>query len=187
MSANTNAPAAGNGSGRTSGTEKDTTILQNQDSFVRRLIANQTDSGDYPDTWRPAPGEYLAGELVRVVEAPNAATGELVGVAHIRDGHTGELLAVWLTHQLLREKWHAVAPQPGEHVGIIYKGQRTSGSGRTYKLYSVQVDRTPEQDQVRDRLDEIAALIGADLSRAARTLAWLRSDAAAGEVDHGIF
>jgi len=159
-----------------------------RDPFVRRLLEDSADSTEIPDTWRPAPGDYLDGELVRVVEAPSGSTGQLVPVAHIRNQQSGETLAVWLTHHVLRDKWQAAAPQPGERVGIVYQGEQTSSSGRTYKKYRLEVDRTPEQDQVRVKLDEIAALIGADPGRADRTLTWLQGEAErGGEVDHAIF
>jgi hypothetical protein len=93
-----------------------------------------------PSSWRKEDEPELAGYYVSE-STKTLGTGESCRVVVIADARTGEQRAVWLWHQVLRERLDEAQPQPGELVLIAYQGEGESAEGRAFHRYAVVVDR----------------------------------------------
>lgn len=113
------------------------------DPFLDRLdaAARGDDRPDeHIDTWRPVePGSRLVGRLVRIVRDVQTQYGP-ADVAHIDDELAEQTLALWLTSVALKQAWSDANPAPGDRVGVVFVGEKTSANGRTYKRWSVLID-----------------------------------------------
>ena len=96
----------------------------------------EADDGTYPETWKPLPGDILAGTLVRY-EKVNSQSGPAT-VAVINDENSGRLFSVWLTPTVLRSEFDKMmfdnAAAKGAHcvdetrvVDIAFDGDQATG------------------------------------------------------------
>ena len=123
-------------------------------SDIESRLKDNYQSDEYADTWKPdGEGEMLVGTFEKMAEGTTSYG--TYPIAHIRE-EGGQLRAVWFFHAVLRDQWDAAGPEPGDEVGIIYKGQR-DGRDFTYHAYGVEVERrdseTPTADREARRLD----------------------------------
>ena len=110
-------------------------------------------SDEYADTWKPdGEGEMLVGTFEKMAEGTTSYG--TYPIAHIRE-EGGQLRAVWFFHAVLRDQWDAAGPEPGDQVGIIYKGQR-DGRDFSYHAYGVEVERQAGGDTAPRKPDRPA-------------------------------
>jgi hypothetical protein len=123
-------------------------------SDLKERLQDNYRSDEFADTWRPeAEGEMLVGTFEKMAEGTTSYG--TYPIAHIRD-ESGQLRAVWFFHAVLKDQWEQAEPEPGDQVGIIYKGQR-EGSDFRYHAYGVEVERqggdaTPTREPERPAL-----------------------------------
>jgi hypothetical protein len=102
------------------------------------------DSGERPDRWDPKPGDMLVGTLVRYKGPFETQYGQAF-VAQVMDESTGKDWSVWLLETVLLSEFQALAPNPGERIGIKYVGLQKRDHGDPYKMFIVRVDRKGEE------------------------------------------
>jgi hypothetical protein len=97
---------------------------------------------EFPETWRPSPGDELTGTFVRLDEGAgkDGNTAKIVVLADADGVEHG----VWLWHTVLRAGFARLRPKRGETVRVVYRGERRSGSDRTYHDYVVSA---PEREE----------------------------------------
>jgi len=111
--------------------------------MARNLAAElDADTGEHPESWKPAPGDKLVGRLVRYDKAPGRYGPCFLAVLDVagegdKASQGAHLVAVWLSHAVLLEKFKELRPAPGESVGI----KRLVDAGKGYARYMVKVDR----------------------------------------------
>jgi hypothetical protein len=96
---------------------------------------------DWPEAWRPVPGEILVG----TVESFDTWVGKYGETPVVFVWHEVEqrLVAVYLSAMVLRQEFEKLHPQPGARIGIKYLGR---AAGKSYHKYRVILDpsvRTP--------------------------------------------
>jgi hypothetical protein len=97
--------------------------------------------GEWPERWAPEPGDMIVGQLVRY-DGPIETEYGPGHVAVILDEDSGAERSVWLLETVLVNEFAALAPDPGERVGVKYMGLKTpKGGGKPYKNYVVRVQR----------------------------------------------
>lgn len=107
-------------------------------SDLKERLKDDQREDEWARAWKPeAEGEMLTGTFERMEEVK--VEHGTYPVAHIREDETGELRAVWMFHKVLRVEWEEQEPQPGDRVGIIYKGRR-EGQTYAYHHYGVEVE-----------------------------------------------
>lgn len=110
------------------------------DEILRRL------NGERPpaETWKPAPGDVLIGEVVDLDEI-EVEHGSYPVITVLRDG---KRFAWHAKPSVARFELARVAPEVGDMIGIRYDGQP---AGRSYHLFRVVLDRPPRIDWARYR------------------------------------
>lgn len=113
---------------------------------------------DYPDlvpeSWKPKPGDKIAGELVRYDQGQSPFGPCWLAVLRVEatKDHGEYLAAVWLSHKVLMERFKALRPKVGEHVGIKRLSDAVDDDGATrYARYAVLIDGrgdTPDWNKI---------------------------------------
>ncbi len=96
---------------------------------------------DYPEAWRPKPGDKLVGELVHVEERDGGYGA--YPVLTIRD-QDGKDWAWHGMHSVARGEVGRLQPRIGERLGVKYLGKLTGKTaGTTYHGWKVRAERVP--------------------------------------------
>lgn len=96
--------------------------------------------GTNSDSWKPDPGDILAGTLVRYEKA-NSVHGPKV-VAIVDDISAGHRYAVWLSPKVLVSEFEKHRPKPGERIAI----KRLLDHANGYKVFRLLVDRDVDEE-----------------------------------------
>lgn len=98
---------------------------------------------DYPEAWRPDPGEKIAGKVVAVVMGPDMGYGSYPIVTLETSG--GER-AIHAFHTVLRTELARRRPRVGDPLEVTYQGKRSpkSGNGNDFHVYRVIGGQEPE-------------------------------------------
>jgi hypothetical protein len=92
--------------------------------------------GDFPETWRPDPGDRLIGKVTRKDEVTTQYG--LTRLLEIDDANVGTI-AVFCGSTVLSQVWGDV--NEGDLLDLTYQGEVVSEkSGRTFKSYLAEVD-----------------------------------------------
>ena len=115
--------------------------LSGQHASINRLREKTRDLDvALPPAWAPEPGGELVGHFVRWSEG-TTSRGETHPIAVFREDGGMRELSVWCFYTVLRSKLQGKDLQPGELCLITRKADRTSKQGKSYRDYSVAVDR----------------------------------------------
>jgi hypothetical protein len=114
--------------------------LQNQPDETRAARLASEVARDFPESWRPQPGDVLVGEYVRRDTGTSSYDGSTVPILVLRD-EAGKEWGAWVFHTVLRQQLAAKRPRVGELVAIRYEGKRQGAGGSTYHCYRVAVER----------------------------------------------
>lgn len=95
---------------------------------------------DYPDSWKPEPGDILAGKLVRI-SARDAGHGPYP-IIEVED-RDGERLAFHGFHTVFRSEFEDQDPSVGDLIAVRYEGVP---DGKRYHAYTVKVKRADNGD-----------------------------------------
>lgn len=87
-------------------------------------------NADYPEAWRPDPGESILGEVVEI-SSRETEYGRYRIIVLKRDGD-GARLAIHAFHQVLEQELARIQPQIGHRIGIKYLGKP---EGKNYASY----------------------------------------------------
>ena len=115
-----------------------------QQSTRRDLAAELDAEGDeFPESWRPRPGDKLVGTVVRYTEGDSRFGPKWVCVLRcVNDAGAEYLCSVWLSHTVLYNEFLKLRPRIAERIGIKRLSDEDSAGGR-YARYLVRVDRPP--------------------------------------------
>ena len=91
--------------------------------------------GDYPEAWRPEPGDVLVGRLVRYDKAKTPYGERDIAVVHDEDLDTD--ISVWLIHTVLIGEFKEQQPKVGDRLAI----KRFTDSQKGYRRYTLVVER----------------------------------------------
>lgn len=105
--------------------------------------ATQTDEtqSDFPEAWKPNPGDTLSGVLTNVEVIDPGGNGAYPCVT-VKTSD-GTLRAIHAFHQVLRNGIARRRPKMGDELTITYHGKREGGAYGGYHSYAV----TGGQDQ----------------------------------------
>ena len=96
----------------------------------------QKDSNGESEVWSPdTPGEKIVGEIVEVLAGESDYQTEKIPVLKLQT-RNGEEKLVFLSRQVLRDKWKEAGKPTEGVVGIKYLGRRRSQNGREYYNYA---------------------------------------------------
>lgn len=100
---------------------------------------------DYPEAWKPDPGDSVKGTVRQVALSPDMGYGPYPIVT--LDTPQGEL-AVHAFRSILRTELARCRPGVGDEIEIQYVGKRSpkSGKGNEYHVYRVLGGKEPEFD-----------------------------------------
>lgn len=92
---------------------------------------------DYPEAWKPEPGDKIAGKVIGVTQSPDFGYGPYPIVTLNVDGTER---AVHAFHHVLRTELARRRPRVGDDLEIVYQGQRKpkSGTNNPFHAYRVQ-------------------------------------------------
>jgi hypothetical protein len=113
------------------------TLAHDEDRFAR-LQAEV----EYPEAWKPEPGETLVGLAVRWEEVTLDRDGD-ERTCHVLTVRTqdGSERSVWCWHFVLRHELVGKV-EPGDFVAISYRGRKTKQEGDgDYAAYRVAIDK----------------------------------------------
>lgn len=96
--------------------------------------------GEYPESWIPAVGDILVGEVLRY--SRGTTNWGSYPICVLRDERTGEERSVWLMHTVLLDEFRKQRPKVGERVGVK---RLPDADGGRYRRYALRIDR-PEPD-----------------------------------------
>ena len=121
------------------------------------------ETGEYPESWKPEPGDMVIGEVLRYDTGYAEWQGNrrqhpilVIRVEDIQGGADvapGENLGIWMMHKVLREEvlktWR---PEEGETVGIkMLEPKRDKRGHELYHRYAVRVKgRGPSGEGIPD-------------------------------------
>ncbi len=105
-------------------------------------MTNLTEALDreFPEAWRPDPGDKLVGTLVDVSEYDGGYGAYPVLVIRGDDGAEHAWHAM---HSVARGEVGRLQPRIGERLGVKYLGKQISKSGVSYNGWRVAGDRKP--------------------------------------------
>ena len=122
-----------------------------QKEQLRNQLEEKSDDGNgYGENWDPDPGDILIGRLQDVVTVSTRYGERDVARIETEEG----VLSVWLKHKVLRDEWQALAPAPGDLLGIRFIDEKSSQNGSYYD-YNVEVlSDSSESESNKQALDE---------------------------------
>jgi hypothetical protein len=101
-----------------------------------RFAALRAAAAHAVETWHPAEGECLLGELIGHQRA-SGVYGENTQIL-VKD-ESGNITAAWFT-QWLKENLRAQGAEQGDLIALTFLGKKTSPAGRIYNGYSLIVE-----------------------------------------------
>lgn len=103
------------------------------------------EQNDFPEAWKPEPGDKIAGQVVGVSRSPDFGYGPYPIVTLNVDGTER---AVHAFHHVLRTELARRKPGAGDDLEILYVGKRSpkSGTGNDFHVYKVKGGKEPEFD-----------------------------------------
>jgi hypothetical protein len=118
--------------------------------------------------WRPTPGAKLIGQVTARYELPGFADGknqqpDYVVLEVLTDG--GTEIAVHCFHTALRSQVTRYDPQPGDRIGVTYKGFRGHEQGYTGKMRGYEDYRLIVRKHVPDGVMTPTGNSGGDWNR----------------------
>jgi hypothetical protein len=90
-------------------------------------------NNDFPEGWKPSPGESIKGEVVDL----DVRAGEYGKYPIVVLETDGGRVAVHAFHEVLQSELARRSPKPGDTVEIVYRGKHPE---RGYHLYQVSGD-----------------------------------------------
>lgn len=110
-------------------------------------------AADYPEAWKPEPGEKIAGQVVSVTMGPDMGYGPYPIVTLNVEGKER---AIHAFHQVLRTELARRRPRQGDQLEIVYGGTRKpkSGNGNPFHVYRVKGGQEPEFDWASEMAPE---------------------------------
>ena len=113
---------------------------------------------DFPEAWRPKPGEYLIGKVTGIDERDGSyGTYPIVTV----ETEDGKRLAFHAYHTVARGELARLRPKTGDDIGIKYHGKDAE---RGYERYTMRVDRPgaePDWDKLGAEAESELSTAGA--------------------------
>lgn len=102
--------------------------------------------------WRPDQGDPnpLLGTVEALGERTHPEWGAYPTVTVVDEAGDRRCWHGW--GAVARQQLDATCPRPGDAIAVSYDGERTSGAGRPYRVWRVEVERAPEHafdDEVR--------------------------------------
>jgi hypothetical protein len=125
------------------------------DTPTRKPIADRL--GEFPEAWRPEPGEKLVGVVVELGDR-DGGFGDYPVVAVL--GEDGEEYAVHAFHTVLRNEVAKQRPAVGDRIGIAYHGK---DAAKGYEKYRVIVEKANPAEKPQPDWDRHAAEAQAEL------------------------
>jgi hypothetical protein len=111
-----------------------------RDEFERSLAE---EDGTYPESWRPQPGDWISGVVVRYQHGETKFGPYSICVLECRNEEGQPFhLGISFAHAVLRDLFKQQRPRRGERIGVKrLRGHETKGCTR----YVLRVDR-PDAD-----------------------------------------
>ncbi len=97
------------------------------------------DAEDYPEKWKPEPGELVVGKYVHYNEIVSEFTGKPVGIMVIESLNSPKRLSVFM-NTVLESQYLKWMPEVGDTVGIKRLPDRTNARGQPYKDYVLRIE-----------------------------------------------
>jgi|SRR5215469_12817526 len=98
------------------------------------------DQEERPPAWIPEPDDLLVGEVVSLQKGWSNQSEEYYPILVVRPKETEELVSVHAFRFILKDRLMTLRPQPGEIIGIRFKGMSETKSKRPLALYSVAIE-----------------------------------------------
>lgn len=109
-------------------------------SDLRKQVEGWTESdsygGNYAPTWKPEPGQFVAGEIVQR-HTHDGENGPAV-ILTLNDEVEGEV-AIWCSNVKLKGFIEQESPEIGDVIGVKYLGkQKNPKTGRMFNDFAVK-------------------------------------------------
>ena len=119
--------------------------MRSWEEIESKLNDSKGEGEEYPDPWKPQPGDVLLGTIKSIdLQAPTPHGKCDVATIETREG---EERALWLSNKVLRQSWKELQPKVRDRIGVKYEGRRESRSGRKYKVFTLVVDQVGNNNQ----------------------------------------